>query len=93
MAQVVPFYVAFLLVMALMGWCVARLIRLDPPGGRAIVFTAATCNFSNSVFPVLLRAACWVTLRASEDFLPICEVKFGGPSRFRRARRHADACR
>ena len=39
--QVVPFYVAFLLIMALAGWIVARVFRLDPLGGRAIVFTGA----------------------------------------------------
>lgn len=52
-AQVVPFYVAFLLIMALMGWCVARLFRLDPPSGRAVVFTGATRN-SLVVLPLAL---------------------------------------
>ena len=51
--QVVPFYVAFLLIMALAGWIVARVFRLDPLGGRAIVFTGATRN-SLVVLPLAL---------------------------------------
>lgn len=51
--QVVPFYVAFLLIMALAGWVVARVFRLDPLGGRAIVFTGATRN-SLVVLPLAL---------------------------------------
>ena len=52
-AQVVPFYVGFLLIMALAGWVVARAFRLDPLGGRAIVFTGATRN-SLVVLPLAL---------------------------------------
>src|SRR4029079_9179279 len=43
-AQVVPFFVAFLLIMPLAGWRVARMFRLDPIGGRAIISTGATRN-------------------------------------------------
>ena len=50
---VVPFYVAFLLVMAFAGVAVARLFRLDVASGRAIVFTGATRN-SLVVLPLAL---------------------------------------
>ncbi|MEJ3653179.1 bile acid:sodium symporter [Actinomycetes bacterium KLBMP 9759] len=50
---VVPFYIAFLVVMAVLGLAVARLFRLDPPAGRAIVFTGATRN-SLVVLPLAL---------------------------------------
>lgn len=52
-AQVVPFYVGFLLIMAVLGRWVALLFRLDPSGGRAIVFTGATRN-SLVVLPLAL---------------------------------------
>ena len=52
-AQVVPFYVGFLLIMAIAGWVVARAFRIDPLGGRAIVFTGATRN-SLVVLPLAL---------------------------------------
>ncbi|MGA8112942.1 MAG: bile acid:sodium symporter [Actinocatenispora sp.] len=52
-ARVVPFYVAFLLVMAFAGLAVARLFRLDTPDGRAVVFTGATRN-SLVVLPLAL---------------------------------------
>lgn len=52
-AQVVPFCVSFLVIMALAGWVVARLFRLDRLGGRAIVFTGATRN-SLVVLPLAL---------------------------------------
>jgi ACR3 family arsenite efflux pump ArsB len=52
-AQVVPFYVTFLLIMAFAGWIVARVFQLDPLGGRAIVFTGATRN-SLVVLPLAL---------------------------------------
>ncbi|MBC3841431.1 arsenic resistance protein [Streptacidiphilus sp. 4-A2] len=52
-ARVVPCYVLFLAVMALAGTAVARLFRLDPPEGRAIVFTGATRN-SLVVLPLAL---------------------------------------
>jgi arsenite transporter len=50
---VVPFYAAFLLVMALLGLAVARAFRLDPGAGRAIIFTGATRN-SLVVLPLAL---------------------------------------
>ncbi|WP_407835943.1 arsenic resistance protein [Streptomyces sp. DSM 116496] len=52
-AAVVPFYVAFLIVMAFAGKAVARLFRLEAPAGRAIVFTGATRN-SLVVLPLAL---------------------------------------
>ncbi|MDV7268310.1 bile acid:sodium symporter, partial [Rhodococcus oxybenzonivorans] len=52
-AAVVPFYVAFLVVMAFAGLLVARLCRLDPPAGRAVVFSGATRN-SLVVLPLAL---------------------------------------
>lgn len=52
-AAVIPFYVAFLVVMAFAGKAVARLFRLEAPAGRAIVFTGATRN-SLVVLPLAL---------------------------------------
>ncbi|MFI6014951.1 arsenic resistance protein [Streptomyces sp. NPDC051243] len=52
-AAVIPFYAAFLVVMAFAGKAVARLFRLDAPAGRAIVFTGATRN-SLVVLPLAL---------------------------------------
>jgi ACR3 family arsenite efflux pump ArsB len=52
-AAVIPFYVAFLIVMAFAGKAVAHLFRLDAPSGRAIVFTGATRN-SLVVLPLAL---------------------------------------
>ncbi|MCO6747965.1 MULTISPECIES: arsenic resistance protein [Streptomyces] len=52
-AAVVPFYVAFLVVMAFAGLVVARLFRLGTPAGRAVVFTGATRN-SLVVLPLAL---------------------------------------
>ncbi|MFE7962693.1 arsenic resistance protein [Streptomyces cellulosae] len=52
-AAVVPFYAAFLVVMAFAGKAVARLFRLDASAGRAIVFTGATRN-SLVVLPLAL---------------------------------------
>ncbi len=52
-AAVVPFYALFLVVMAFAGKAVARLFRLGPPAGRAIVFTGATRN-SLVVLPLAL---------------------------------------
>ncbi len=50
---VIPFYVVFLVVMAGLGFAVARLFRLSPRDGRAIVFTGATRN-SLVVLPLAL---------------------------------------
>ncbi|WP_041761994.1 arsenic resistance protein [Pseudonocardia dioxanivorans] len=52
-ARVAPFYVVFLLVMALLGTLVARLFRLGVRDGRAVVFTGATRN-SLVVLPLAL---------------------------------------
>lgn len=52
-AAVIPFYAAFLVVMAFAGKAVARLFRLDAPASRAVVFTGATRN-SLVVLPLAL---------------------------------------
>ncbi|MGW5054990.1 hypothetical protein [Actinokineospora sp. NPDC004072] len=52
-AAAVPFYVAFLVIMAFPGWAVARAFRLDVPAVRAVVFTGATRN-SLVVLPLAL---------------------------------------
>ncbi|GAA1570749.1 arsenic resistance protein [Streptomyces globosus] len=52
-AAVIPFYAAFLLVMAFAGRAVARLFRLGTGAGRAVVFTGATRN-SLVVLPLAL---------------------------------------
>ncbi|MFI5944017.1 arsenic resistance protein [Streptomyces uncialis] len=52
-AAVVPFYVAFLVVMAFAGKAVARVFRLDAPASRAVVFSGATRN-SLVVLPLAL---------------------------------------
>lgn len=51
--RVVPFYVAFLVIMAFAGRAVAQAFRLDVPESRAIVFTGATRN-SLVVLPLAL---------------------------------------
>ncbi|MCX5070938.1 bile acid:sodium symporter [Streptomyces sp. NBC_00424] len=55
-AAVIPFYAAFLVVMAFAGKAVARLFRLDAPASRAVVFTGATRN-SLVVLPLALALA------------------------------------
>ena len=52
-AEVIPIYVAFLVVMALVGRAVARLFALDARDGRALVFSGATRN-SLVVLPLAL---------------------------------------
>lgn len=52
-AGVVPLYVAFLVIMAILGLLVARCFRLDVPGSRALIFTGATRN-SLVVLPLAL---------------------------------------
>ncbi|MFD4764232.1 arsenic resistance protein [Streptomyces sp. NPDC058439] len=52
-AAVIPFYAAFLIIMAFAGKAISRLFRLDAPAGRAIVFTGATRN-SLVVLPLAL---------------------------------------
>lgn len=50
---VIPFYAAFLIVMAFAGKAVARLFRFDAAASRAVVFTGATRN-SLVVLPLAL---------------------------------------
>ncbi|MEU3176722.1 arsenic resistance protein [Streptomyces albidoflavus] len=52
-AAVVPFYAAFLVIMAFAGLAVARLLRLAAPAARAVIFTGATRN-SLVVLPLAL---------------------------------------
>lgn len=52
-ATVVPLYAAFLVVMAGLGWALARVFRLDVPSSRALIFTGATRN-SLVVLPLAL---------------------------------------
>ncbi|MFD9520745.1 arsenic resistance protein [Streptomyces sp. NPDC059979] len=52
-AAVIPFYAAFLIVMAFAGKAVARMFRLDAAASRAVVFTGATRN-SLVVLPLAL---------------------------------------
>jgi ACR3 family arsenite transporter len=52
-ATVVPIYVAFLVVMALVGRLAARLFRLGTEAGRALIFTGATRN-SLVILPLAL---------------------------------------
>ncbi|MEP6981828.1 MAG: arsenic resistance protein [Nakamurella sp.] len=51
--RVVPIYLAFALTMAGIGGLAARLVRLDPPAGRAVVFSGVTRN-SLVVLPLAL---------------------------------------
>lgn len=50
---VVPLFVAFLVVMAVLGRALALRLRLDPPTGRALLFSGATRN-SLVVLPLAL---------------------------------------
>ncbi|MBE2318610.1 arsenic resistance protein [Solirubrobacter sp. CPCC 204708] len=52
-AGVIWLYVAFLVVMGLIGWVLARAWRLEPDAARALVFTGATRN-SLVVLPLAL---------------------------------------
>ncbi|MCZ4125545.1 arsenic resistance protein [Streptomyces sp. H39-S7] len=65
---VIPFYVAFLIVMAFAGKAVARLFRLDAPAGRAVVFTGATRN-SLVVLPLALALPDALSVDAANDRL------------------------
>ena len=42
--RVAPIYLAFAVTAPLTGWIVARLFRLNAPGGRAVAFSAGTRN-------------------------------------------------
>ena len=50
---VIPLYVAFLAIMAVVGWAAGRALRFDAPAARALVFTGATRN-SLVVLPLAL---------------------------------------
>lgn len=63
-AATVPFYVAFLLIMLLLGAGVARLFRLDCAGRRAVVFGGATRN-SLVVLPLALALPAGMELAAA----------------------------
>jgi arsenite transporter len=52
-AGVVPLYVAFLVIMALVGRAAGRTLRFDPPAARALLFTGGTRN-SLVVLPLAL---------------------------------------
>ena len=52
-AGVIPLYVAFLVIMAAVGWALARRARFEPASARALVFTGATRN-SLVVLPLAL---------------------------------------
>ncbi|MFJ4223412.1 bile acid:sodium symporter [Microbacterium sp. NPDC089695] len=51
--RVVPIYVAFVVVAVVVGGVVSRVVRLDAPSARAVVFSAATRN-SLVVLPLAL---------------------------------------
>ncbi|MDR7328712.1 arsenic resistance protein [Corynebacterium guangdongense] len=51
LARVVPAFAAFALIMAGLGWVLARAFRLDVPGQRAVVFSTVTRN-SLVVLPI-----------------------------------------
>ncbi|MEV7527674.1 bile acid:sodium symporter [Agrococcus sediminis] len=53
LASLVPIYVAFLAIMAILGVVTARVAQLDAPRGRALVFSGATRN-SLVVLPLAL---------------------------------------
>ena len=42
--SVVPIYIAFAIAAPLIGWCIARLFRIDVAAGRAVAFSAGTRN-------------------------------------------------
>jgi arsenite transporter len=52
-AAVIPLYVAFLVVMAALGWWLGRAAGFDAPAARALLFTGATRN-SLVVLPLAL---------------------------------------
>lgn len=53
LVQVVPVYVAFVVVMTVLGWLAGRFGALDVPARRAVVFTGVTRN-SLVVLPLVL---------------------------------------
>ncbi|GAB06514.1 ACR3 family arsenite efflux pump ArsB [Gordonia amarae] len=63
-ASVIPFYVAFLIIMAFAGTLLSRLFRLDVPASRAITFSGATRN-SLVVLPLALALPAGYELAAA----------------------------
>ncbi|MCS6116968.1 arsenic resistance protein [Shewanella baltica] len=51
--KVIPVYVAFAVITPLLGWIVARLLRLEAAAGRAVAFSAGTRN-SLVILPLAL---------------------------------------
>ena len=51
--KVIPVYVAFAVIAPLLGWIVARLLRLEAAAGRAVAFSAGTRN-SLGILPLAL---------------------------------------
>ncbi|CAD6366443.1 MULTISPECIES: arsenic resistance protein [Gammaproteobacteria] len=51
--KVIPVYVAFAVIAPLLGWIVARLLRLEAAAGRAVAFSAGTRN-SLVILPLAL---------------------------------------
>ena len=51
--KVIPVYVAFAVIAPLLGWVVARLLRLEAVAGRAVAFSAGTRN-SLVILPLAL---------------------------------------
>ena len=60
---VVPIFVAFLVVMAVVGWATARVTRQDVPATRALIFSGATRN-SLVVLPLALALPPQLSLAA-----------------------------
>ena len=63
-AGVIPLYVAFLVIMAVAGRWLGRVLRFDAPAARALVFTGATRN-SLVVLPLALALGAEYALTAA----------------------------
>ena len=61
--QVVPLYVAFMVIMVIVGVAAGRLVRLDVPATRALVFSGSTRN-SLVVLPLALALPASLSLAA-----------------------------
>ena len=61
--QVIPLYVAFMVIMVIMGVAAGRLVRLDVPATRALVFSGSTRN-SLVVLPLALALPASLSLAA-----------------------------
>ncbi|MBB6023526.1 ACR3 family arsenite efflux pump ArsB [Paenibacillus sp. JGP012] len=63
--KVIPFYVAFLIIMPLISRIIAKLFHLDTGAGRALIFSAATRN-SLVVLPLALSLSPeWASIAAA----------------------------